>query len=159
MTLDKQGKVKLGPLKNVESVQSCLVNSNGGEERHEVWMINQEKEDKWTLPDSIHIIQGESVEVPINWNHQLDIKPHQASLLMSREGVILNNMFMRIKLIDSAGKAYKLIRLDGLEVGDYELHLRLNVGQHQNIKITVHRGTYWQGNFILKRNCLYESSI
>jgi hypothetical protein len=45
---------------------------------------------------------------------------------MSRDGNILNNIFKRIKLIDSAGKAYKLIRLDGLEVGDYELHLRLN---------------------------------
>ena len=108
-----------------------MINSNGGEERHEVWMINHEKEDKWTLPEEIHIIQGESIEVPINWNHESDIKPHQASLLMSRDGNILNNMFKRIRVIESAGKIYKLIRLDGLEVGEYELHLRLNANQHQ----------------------------
>jgi hypothetical protein len=50
---------------------------------------------------------------------------------MSRDGNLLNNMFKRIKIIDSAGRTYKLIRLDGLEVGDYELHLRLNASQHQ----------------------------
>jgi len=49
---------------------------------------------------------------------------------MTRNKVILNNMFKRIKIIDSPGKSYKMIRLDGLEVGEYLLNLRLNAGQH-----------------------------
>jgi len=34
----------------------------------------------------------------------------------------------------------------------------LTAGQREKIDITVHQGEYWEGNFILKKNNLLESS-
>jgi len=48
---------------------------------------------------------------------------------MTREGNILKNMFERIKITKAECGLYHLLHLDGLEVGDYCLNLRINAGQ------------------------------
>jgi len=67
-------------------------------------------------------------------------------------------MFDRIKLTKAQCGLYHLLHLEGLEVGEYCLNLRICAGQMQTFEITVHRGTYWEEKFILKKNCLFESS-
>jgi len=43
------------------------------------------------MPESIHIIEGESVEVPVNIDG--DINRNNVSLKMSRDNMLLSNMF------------------------------------------------------------------
>lgn len=53
---------------------------------------------------------------------------------------------------------YHLLKLEGLEVGEYTLKLNTCVGQENCIYITVHKGEYWEGNFIAKNNCIMQST-
>jgi hypothetical protein len=71
---------------------------------------------------------------------------------------VLKNLFDRITLTKAACGMYHILNLAGLEVGEYTLNLKITAGQKQKIQITVHKGTYWEGNFILKKSCLFESS-
>ena len=77
---------------------------------------------------------------------------------MKRDDKILENLFNRIKLVKAECGLYHLLKLDGLEVGEYTLNLFMCANQDQEIKITVHKGEYWEGNFILKKNCIFQSS-
>ena len=100
-------------------------------------------------PEEYHIVEGETIQLPTNLKGEFE--KHQASLLMSKNGIILKNMFSRIKVIDGQ------INLESLEAAEYQLRIK-DAKKPQVIKITVHKGTYWQGQFILKKNCLLESS-
>ena len=51
-----------------------------------------------------------------------------------------------------------MIKLSGLEHGNYELELNTSPQQRESISITVHRGEYWENNFILKKNEIFLSS-
>ena len=44
-----------------------------------------------------------------------------------------------------------------MESGEYTLKLKMSATQLITVNITVHKGTYWEDNFILKKNCLIES--
>jgi hypothetical protein len=62
-------------------------------------------------------------------------------------------MFNRIKIIKSGCQQYHYLKLEGLEVGEYQLKYNFDLTNHYgNVKITVHKGEYWQGSFILKNN-------
>jgi len=43
-------------------------------------------------------------------------------------------------------------------MGNYTLTTRMCANEFQTIKITVHRGQYWEGNFILKKSEMFQSS-
>ena len=64
LTLDKMGRVKLGPLKGMETLWA-QVRLNGVTFK-ETWRLMNET-DLWTQPEEINIVAGESVEVPINY--------------------------------------------------------------------------------------------
>ena len=152
LTADKHGRVGLGPLDDVERVTARF------SDFEETWTISGSHVDTWTQADDIHIIEGENIEIPVNYDDSKPLQRHQASLRMTREGTILKNMFDRIKLTKAQCGLYHLLHLEGLEVGEYCLNLRICAGQMQTFEITVHRGTYWEEKFILKKNCLFESS-
>jgi hypothetical protein len=68
-------------------------------------------------------------------------------------------MFSRIKLVKSLCGNYHYLRLEGLEAGDYKLKYNFDpANPDMQIDITVHKGEYWQGSFILKNNQLLSSS-
>jgi hypothetical protein len=51
------------------------------------------------------------------------------------------------------------LQLEGLEAGNYELKYNFDLANHrETIEITVHKGQYWQGGFILKNNQLISKS-
>ena len=77
---------------------------------------------------------------------------------MTRNNNILKNLFDKIQLVEAPCGLYHILNLDALEAGEYHLRLQIVAGQRQSINITVHKGTQWEGNFILKQNCLIESS-
>ena len=159
---DKEGKVGLGQLNNILWIKAEVtdLNDNGGEgdlELSDKWMVCQKDTDTWTQPNDLHIIEGESIELPINCDKDA-LKENDASLVRLRDGKILENMFSRIKISKVECGKYHLLRLDGLEIGEYTLKLKQTANQEQRIDITVHKGEYWQGNFILKKNCIFESS-
>jgi hypothetical protein len=61
-------------------------------------MINVNNQDTWTSSNDIHIVDnGEMIQFPVNFNGS-ELKTYQASLLMKRNGKIIENMFSRIKL-------------------------------------------------------------
>ena len=78
---------------------------------------------------------------------------------MSRNGKLLKNLFSRIQIHAApSGAPYHLLRIEELERGEYELRLGLNSGEKTVITITVHKGHYWQDNFILKKGCIIENT-
>jgi len=83
---------------------------------------------------------------------------HQISLVQRGEDNTLRNLFGKIRMTPSQSGLYHNICLEGLEAGDYKLRLKLPGSKKRLIQITVCKGTYWQDNFILKKNCLFESS-
>ena len=84
--------------------------------------------------------------------------PHEAKLIMSRHGKIIENCFKRIQVEKADCQHYHLIKLSGLEHGNYKLELNTSPQQREHISITVHRGEYWENNFILKKNEIFLSS-
>ena len=61
-------------------------------------------------------------------------------------------MSKRIHLQKDPSGHYHLLKLDGLEAGNYKLKTRFCSNELQNISIQVHKGTYWKDNFILKKH-------
>jgi hypothetical protein len=115
-------------------------------------MVGEHHIDKWSSPLEIDIIEGEIVQLPVNYLDDAPLKKHQASLLQYHENNYLHDLFNRIEISKSQSGTYKIITLKGLEPGDYQLKLNLHCADQKTYQITVHRGTYWQGNFILKKN-------
>ena len=77
---------------------------------------------------------------------------------MKRDQKLIKNMFQRIKFVLSEKRGqYQILKLEGLENGEYTLKLKLSASQLKTIDIVVHKGQYWEGNYILKRNCLIEN--
>ena len=64
-----------------------------------------------------------NIELPINFNDSKALLVHEASLVMKRDDKILENLFSRIKLVKAECGLYHLLKLDGLEVGEYTLKL------------------------------------
>jgi len=76
--------------------------------------------------DNIQMIEGENLELPVSYDDSQALERYQASLKMSRDGNVLKNLFDKIQLEKSdKGGPYHLLKLDGLEAGEYQLKLRL----------------------------------
>ena len=117
-------------------------------------IVNQEK-DSWTQHTDIHIVEGETIEFPVNFDDSKPLLESEVSLAMYRDGNVLQNLFKRIQLTKHSH--YHMLSLVGLEVGDYTLITKFCANEFQSISITVHKGQYWEGNFILKKNCIFQS--
>ena len=78
MTLDKMGRVKLGPLEGVLKVRATCKSTDVGF-KHSWKIINET--DQWTESTEINIIQGEDLEIPINYEGPTDkLSSNQLSL-------------------------------------------------------------------------------
>jgi hypothetical protein len=119
---DRDGKVKLGELKEVSYVAATATVGNG-ERISDSWFIAGQEADKWTQADDIHIIEGEHIELPINFDDSKPLAVYEASLLMSRDKQILENLFTRIQIVKAESGMYHLLKIQDLEVGDYVLKL------------------------------------
>ena len=120
MKTDYQGKINLGKLISIEQVRASLTNDNSYCE--EEWNIENHYFDVWTQSEDIHIVEGEVVEFPIfTQGKNLKLEKHQISLLMTRDGKVLENLFGRIKIEKSNCSLYDLLKLEGLEAGNYVL--------------------------------------
>ena len=60
LNLDKQGKVCLGTLKDIISVKARYNTTS------EYWKIDSNDIDTWTQSSEMHIIEGETIEIPVN---------------------------------------------------------------------------------------------
>ena len=135
-TTDKQGRVGLGQLKDICRISAnCRVNSDYLSEN---WMIVNQEKDSWTQHTDIHIVEGETVEFPVNFDDSKPLLEREVSLAMYRDGNVLQNLFKRIQLTKHSH--YHMLSLVGLEVGEYTLITKFCANEFQNISITVHKG-------------------
>ena len=125
---DREGKVKLGELKEVSYVAATATVGKNDRIR-DSWFIARQEADQWTQSDDIHIIEGENIELPINFDDSKPLAAHEASLLMRRDGHILENLFTRIQIVKAESGMYHLLKIQDLEVGDYVLKLNTWVNQ------------------------------
>ena len=119
LTTDKQGVVGLGQLKNITRIIAEFKNSSCS--FSETWMIVNSELDSWTQPTDIHIIEGETIEIPTNFDDSKPLLPSEASLAMYSGDNVLTNMFKRIKLTKVPCGKYHMLTLEGLEAGTYKL--------------------------------------
>ena len=72
MITDKNGKISLGKLLDATSVE--VEAQYGGDvdvlPRNTKWDLRSQLEDRWTLSDKYNIIEGETVEIPVNFYEQ-----------------------------------------------------------------------------------------
>jgi len=125
---------------------------------NETWhIINQEK-DSWTQAKELNIIEGETVQIPVNFDNSKPFSKAEASLVLNRNNTIIQNMFKRINLIQDPSKHYHILQLEDLEVGEYTLKTKFCSNEFQTIKIIVHKGQQWRDNFILKKNQMFQTT-
>ena len=67
LDLDKNGRVGLGELKDIEFVSAQI---DAQYNIQETWYINQVDGDQWTIPEEMNIIEGESIEIPVNFEDE-----------------------------------------------------------------------------------------
>lgn len=127
METDRDGKVKLGELKDVAYVSAAA--RVGDDSIKDSWFVAKQEADQWTQSDDIHIIEGENIEIPINFDDSKPLGVYEASLLMSRDKQILENLFTRIQIVKAESGMYHLLKIQDLEVGDYVLKLNTWVNQ------------------------------
>ena len=153
---DKEGKVGLGSLKDIKNITANC--TNGGQSINEKWTILNQNKDTWTGASDIHIIEGESISLPVNFDDSKGLLPSEVSLGHYRNSNIIQDMFSRVVLTKAPCSHYHMLSLEGLEEGEYVLETKFNANEFRKIDITVHRGTYWEEKFILKRNQMFSSS-
>lgn len=86
---------------------------------------------------------------------QKKLTRQHASLQMKKNQTVIKDLFERIQIVKAPCGLYHLLRLEGLESGQYTLSLDF---ENRNIRIDVHKGSYWHDQFIYKKNCLMETS-
>lgn len=68
----------------------------------------------------------------------------------------LANLTDKVKIEKSPKGTYKEVKLNNLEAGKYVLKLNMTFTQQHFIFIHVYPGKYWQEEFILSNNKLFE---
>ena len=115
--------------------------------------MNQWKE-SFSYPSAVDAIENDTLEFPVLFKTK---KRTKVALIRKNDTTVLEDYFDRIEFVKQENKVYNLIRVSNLPGGQYDLHLK---NLPKTIKITVHRGNYWQeDSFILKRNCLMENNL
>ena len=145
---DKDGKVKLGPLKKVMGINATVNLFNISEK---FWVINQSREN-FTYPLQVDSVENETLEFPVLFGNKTR---KNVSLIKKNEEVVLEDLFDKIEFVKQENSDFNRIRLSSLQDGSYVLHLKKI---HKRITITIHKGQYWENeSFILKRHCLFEN--
>jgi len=140
--------MKLGKLKNAMAVYVRVPLYN----IEQAFMMNQWKE-SFSYPSAVDAIENDTLEFPVLFKNK---KRTKVALIRKNDTTVLEDYFDRIEFVKQENKVYNLIRVSNLPDGQYDLHLK---SLPKTIKITVHRGNYWQeDSFILKRNCLMENN-
>lgn len=70
----------------------------------------------------------------------------------------MHNCYDKVKIEKAKSGKYYFLVLENLENGVYNLEYNFWAGQNKKTKITVHKGQYWEGDFILKQNQIFKSS-
>lgn len=132
------GRVKLGPLNGIQEVHASVdVNDM---RFGEAWYIMNER-DQWMTHDTMNIIAGESIEIPINYDGPTDALSTYRLSLKKMNGTKLQtlaNLSSSIKIQKSRMGTYNIINLKDLEVGFYILKLNMTPSQKQFLHINVH---------------------
>ncbi len=124
---DAQGRVLLGRLEEIESLNFT---SPGLPNRH--WQLNG---DRHTYPASIHGKAGGVIEVPL-MDQKNQLAASDLALFETRAGTFVGDAFKQAKVSNG------LIRIAGLEAGNYELYLR---GAEQKITLRITGGKDEEG--------------
>jgi hypothetical protein len=147
LNTDKDGKVKLGPLKKIIGIEARS-NLYGLEKR---WFLNQDSENL-TYPATVDTIEGEPIEFPVLFKNK---SRKNIALIKKNVNVVLEDYFDKLEFIKQDDKDYNKLSLKNLPDGTYSLNLKKI---KKVICITIHRGQYWESDtFILKRNNLFEN--
>lgn len=142
---DDEGKLYLGKL------NGCLTLTVKGEDSSlfQTWEIPKTR-DFWSYPSVMNLIEGESFEIPVArmWNSKKpnDLLREQVSFYRSTKGVVIDDCFKKLTLAkkDSAESHYFLLQSHKLEAGDYTMEIRDLDNVPIQIKVVVHRGTFWK---------------
>ena len=136
MTTDNDGKIGIGPLKDITHVTARCRNSSLDVE--ETWTIINQAKDSWTQSTDIHIIKGEDVEIPVNYDQSKPKLRSEVTLAHYMDGTLIANLFDRVELETAPGGFYSLLKLAKLDVGEYRLQTKFCANEFQKITITVH---------------------
>ena len=147
LNTDKDGKVKLGPLRKMLGIKAN-VNLFAIEKN---WILNHETENL-TYPAQVDAIENETLEFPV-LSKKLTRKNIQ--LIKKHDSIVLEDLFDSIEFVPLENCDFNKIKLKNLADGTYMLYFKKIM---KTITITIHKGTYWENDsFILKRNCLFEN--
>jgi prolyl oligopeptidase PreP (S9A serine peptidase family) len=135
---DQDGKIGIGPLKDITRVTAKCRNSNLDVE--ETWTIINQAKDSWTQSTDIHIIKGEDIEIPVNYDQSKPKLRSEVTLAHYLDGKLISNLFERVELESAGGGHYSLLKLAKLDVGEYRLQTKFCANEFQKITITVHQG-------------------
>ncbi|CAI2378280.1 unnamed protein product [Moneuplotes crassus] len=150
LNTDKDGKIKLGPLKDITYVSTDF-NGPNGSCSNSFNILNYSE--KVVLPRTRNILVDERIDFPFICSR--DFSEDTVTLVRkSREGRTIENCFNKISYSKKDGYQYGEISISGLERGHYELAF---TATGDFIEITVHKGVYWENDsFILKDHSLVE---
>ena len=117
LTSDKEGRVKLGILKDIETVEAH-VELFGCRQQ---WLLS--KPFRVTYPATLDVLEGEIYEFPIT---SKAITRKNISLIKKRrsDDFILEDCFDKLEFIPQSEKSFNLIRVKNLPVGEYDLVLK-----------------------------------
>lgn len=64
-------------------------------------------------------IEGEKIEIPVNFDDSKELQPHEASLALYQNNRVITNMSSRIKIEKAKCGLYHFLVLESLESGTY----------------------------------------
>jgi hypothetical protein len=150
LNTDEDGKVNLGPLKDIRNVST---NFNGPNGTVSHYYTLQEFTENVCLPGNLNILEDESVSLPFISSQEFS-KDTVELIRYSSSHKVIENCFDKISFSHEEGYQYGKITISGLERGHYQLNF---LTRFSPVQIRVHKGVYWEtDSFILKDHCLVE---
>jgi hypothetical protein len=147
---DDDGKIKLGPLSNITSINTNVRGPTGNTSSN--FTLNDTTESV-CLPYNLNILEDEEIQLPFICNHEFSQSTVNLVRYTSSYKVI-ENCFNKIKFTHEKGYQYGKLNISGLQRGHYTLSYNLT---GQSVSIRVHKGVYWEtDSFILKDHSLVE---
>ena len=140
---DAQGRIHLGKLEEVNSIEANLQPLGDIGALRRTWNVNNQK--TVNHPNNVRICEGDQIVLPLLHN---ELNRHKISFVQTlQDGTILKNQLKSLK-IDN----HKLI-ISGLIEGSYNLTLK---DVNHFVHITVFKGAYWDKNpgFLHTKNSL-----
>lgn len=85
LVTDKKGRVGLGTLANINRIKVTFDRKNC----NETWNIINQERDSWTQSNELNIIEGELVQIPVNFDDSKPFSKAEASLVLNRNNTII----------------------------------------------------------------------